>query len=173
MAKPVENEEKGESFDLDKFRKLLQLMEKFGVSEVNLQNEDESWKIRRGPRQVMVSQPQFAPEYSVPAATGSPAGASSMAAVHAVQPAATTIAAVGITINAPTVGTYYSAASPEDPPFVSVGSTVKPDTVICIIEAMKVFNQIQAEKSGRIVEILVENGDAVGFGQPLFRIEPA
>jgi acetyl-CoA carboxylase biotin carboxyl carrier protein len=82
-------------------------------------------------------------------------------------------APVGITINAPTVGTYYSAASPEDPPFVSVGSVVKADTVICIIEAMKVFNQIQAEKSGRIVEILVENGDAVGFNQPLFRIEPA
>jgi acetyl-CoA carboxylase biotin carboxyl carrier protein len=70
------------------------------------------------------------------------------------------------------VGTFYSAASPEDPPFVSVGSVVKADTVICIIEAMKVFNQIQAEKSGRILEILVENGDAVGFNQPLFRIEP-
>ena len=77
----------------------------------------------------------------------------------------------GITINAPTVGTFYSAASPEDAAFVSVGSVVKPDTTICMIEAMKVFNEIKAEKSGRIVEILVENGDAVGFGQPLFRIE--
>ena len=82
-------------------------------------------------------------------------------------------APTGITINAPTVGTFYSAASPEDAPFVTVGTVVKPDTVICMIEAMKVFNQILAEKSGRIVEILVENGDAVGFGQPLFRIEPA
>jgi acetyl-CoA carboxylase biotin carboxyl carrier protein len=168
MAKSVENEEKGESFDLDKFRKLLQLMEKFDVSEVNLQNEEESWKIRRGPRYAAPTFTQgFAPAPMMQAApVAAPAAASAPAA------AAAPAAPVGITINAPAVGTFYSAASPEDPPFVSVGSVVKPDTVICIIEAMKVFNQIQAEKSGRILEILVENGDAVGFNQPLFRIEP-
>ncbi len=170
MAKPVDSEEKGESFDLDKFRKLLQLMEKFDVSEVNLQNDEESWKIRRGPR---YAQPTFNPGFAqAPMMQAAPAAAPVAAATTpAAAPVAT--APAGITINAPTVGTYYSAASPEDPPFVSVGSVVKADTVICIIEAMKVFNQIQAEKSGRIVEILVENGDAVGFNQPLFRIEPA
>ena len=169
MAKSVENEEKGESFDLDKFRKLLQLMEKFDVSEVNLQNEEESWKIRRGPRYAAPTFTQgFAPAPMMQAApVAAPAAASAPAAA-----AAAPAAPVGITINAPAVGTFYSAASPEDPPFVSVGSVVKPDTVICIIEAMKVFNQIPAEKSGRILEILVENGDAVGFNQPLFRIEP-
>jgi acetyl-CoA carboxylase biotin carboxyl carrier protein len=173
MAKPVENEDKGESFDLDKFRKLLQLMEKFDVTEVNLQNDDESWKIRRGPR-ISYAQPSFSQPFATPPMMAAPAvpaqAASPAAAAAAPAPAA---APVGITINAPTVGTFYSAASPDDPPFVTVGSMVKPDTVICIIEAMKVFNQIQAEKSGRVVEILVENGDAVGFGQPLFRIEPA
>jgi acetyl-CoA carboxylase biotin carboxyl carrier protein len=170
MAKSVENEEKGESFDLDKFRKLLQLMEKFDVSEVNLQNEEESWKIRRGPRYAAPTFTQgFAPAPMMQAApVAAPAAAASAPAAAAAAPAAP----VGITINAPAVGTFYSAASPEDPPFVSVGSVVKADTVICIIEAMKVFNQIQAEKSGRILEILVENGDAVGFNQPLFRIEP-
>ena len=169
MAKSVENEEKGESFDLDKFRKLLQLMEKFDVSEVNLQNEEESWKIRRGPRYAAPTFTQgFAPAPMMQAApVAAPAAASAPAAA-----AAAPAAPVGITINAPAVGTFYSAASPEDPPFVSVGSVLKPDTVICIIEAMKVFNQIQAEKSGRVLEILVENGDAVGFNQPLFRIEP-
>ena len=169
MAKSVENEEKGESFDLDKFRKLLQLMEKFDVSEVNLQNEEESWKIRRGPRYAAPTFTQgFAP---APMMQAAPAAAPMAASAPAAAPAAPA-APVGITINAPAVGTFYSAASPEDPPFVSVGSVVKADTVICIIEAMKVFNQIQAEKSGRILEILVENGDAVGFNQPLFRIEP-
>lgn len=169
MAKPVENEEKGDSFDLDKFRKLLQLMEKFDVSEVNLQNEDESWKIRRGPRYAAPAYgPAFAPAPMMPPA---PTAAPSAAPVAAAGAPAT--APAGITINAPTVGTFYSAASPDDPPFVSVGTVVKPDTVVCLIEAMKVFNQIQAEKAGRIVEILVENGDAVGFNQPLFRIEPA
>jgi acetyl-CoA carboxylase biotin carboxyl carrier protein len=169
MAKSVENEEKGESFDLDKFRKLLQLMEKFDVSEVNLQNEEESWKIRRGPRYAAPTFTQgFAPAPMMQAApVAAPAAASAPAAA-----AAAPAAPVGITINSPAVGTFYTAASPEDPPFVSVGSVVKADTVICIIEAMKVFNQIQAEKSGRILEILVENGDAVGFNQPLFRIEP-
>jgi len=172
MAKSVENEEKGESFDLDKFRKLLQLMEKFDVSEVNLQNEEESWKIRRGPRYAAPTFTQgFAPAPMMQAApVAAPAAASAPAAAAAA--AAAPAAPVGITINAPAVGTFYTAASPEDPPFVSVGSVVKADTVICIIEAMKVFNQIQAEKSGRILEILVENGDAVGFNQPLFRIEP-
>ena len=170
MAKPVENEEKGDSFDLDKFRKLLQLMEKFDVSEVNLQNEDESWKIRRGPR---YAAPAYGPAYPpapmmAPAPVAAPVAASAAPAAGSVAPAAP----AGITINAPTVGTFYTAASPEDPPFVSVGTVVKADTVVCLIEAMKVFNQIQAEKSGKIVEILVENGDAVGFNQPLFRIEP-
>jgi acetyl-CoA carboxylase biotin carboxyl carrier protein len=171
MAKPVENEEKSDSFDLDRIRKLLQLMEKFDVSEINLQNDDESWKIRRGPR-VAYNQPAPAMGYAMPVAA--PAAVSAPASTEA--PAATASAPAapsGVTINAPTVGTYYSAASPEDAPFVTVGTVVKPDTVICMIEAMKVFNQILAEKSGRIVEILVENGDAVGFGQPLFRIEPA
>jgi acetyl-CoA carboxylase biotin carboxyl carrier protein len=169
MAKPVENEEKGDSFDLDRIRKLLQLMEKFDVSEINLQNDDESWKIRRGPR-VAFAPPSPPAGYAMPMPT-----APVPAPVAAGNPAAVAAAAAptGITINAPTVGTFYSAASPEDAPFVTVGTVVKPDTVICMIEAMKVFNQILAEKSGRIVEILVENGDAVGFGQPLFRIEPA
>lgn len=172
MAKPVESEEKSESFDLDKFRKLLQLMEKFGVTEVNLQNDEESWKIRRGPK-VTYAQPTFAPDYSsVPMMHGAPHAAPVAAAASGMASAAAAVPS-GVTINAPTVGTYYSAAGPEDPPFVTVGTVVKPDTVICIIEAMKVFNQIQAEKSGKVVEILVENGDAVGFGQPLFRIEPA
>ena len=164
MAKSVENEDKGDSFDLDRIRKLLQLMEKFDVSEINLQNDDESWKIRRGPR-VAYAQPTAAQQFSMPMAA--PSHAASPAATAAAAPAAP----LGITINAPTVGTFYSTASPEDAAFVSVGSVVKPDTTICMIEAMKVFNEIKAEKSGRIVEILVENGDAVGFGQPLFRIE--
>ena len=167
MAKSVENEDKGESFDLDRIRKLLQLMEKFDVSEINLQNDDESWKIRRGPR-VAYAQPTAAPQFSMPMAAPAQAPAAAPAAT-----AAAPAAPAGITINAPTVGTFYAAASPEDAPFVSVGSVVKPDTTICMIEAMKVFNEIKAEKSGRIVEILVENCEAVGFGQPLFRIEPA
>ncbi len=160
MAKPSESN--SDSFDLDKFRKLLQLMEKHGVTEANLQKGDESWKVRRGPKQVAIS-----PEVTV-AAPAPVAPAAVPAAAPAPAPSA---AASGVTIDAPTVGTFYSASTPDDPPFVSVGTKVSSDTVVCIIEAMKVFNQIPAEKSGKIVEILVENGDAVEYGQPLFRIE--
>ena len=173
MAKPVENEEKGESFDLDKFRKLLQLMEKFGVSEVNLQNDEESWKVRRGPRQVAIAQPQFAqPQFAHefnPAPGNTSGSASQTGAPQSVVPAAA-VAPVGITINAPTVGTFYSAASPEDPPFVSVGSIVKPDSVICMIEAMKVFNEIKAEFPCTLVKYLVENGKPIKAGQDLIQI---
>lgn len=164
MAKSSDSNSREESFDLDRFRKLLQLMEKYGVNEVALQNEGESWKIRRGPRQVAV-----APEQVVQAAAPAPV----VAPAPAPAPAAAAISAPeAVTINAPTIGTFYSAPTPEDGAFVSVGSVVQPDTVVCIIEAMKVFNEVHAEKAGRIAEILVQNGDAVSFGQPLFRIEP-
>ena len=166
MAKPTENES---SFDLDRFRKLLQLMEKYGVTEANLQKDGESWKVRRGPKQVSVA-PEVTVAPQVAAAPPAPAPVAPAAAAPAEQPAA---APAGITIDAPTVGTFYSSPTPEEPAFVSVGTNIQPDTTICIIEAMKVFNQIPAEKSGKIVEVLVSDGDAVEFGQPLFRIEPA
>lgn len=74
-------------------------------------------------------------------------------------------------ITSPMVGTFYQAPSPDSPPYVSVGSKVKKDTIVCIIEAMKLFNEIEAEVSGKIVEILVENGELVEYGQPLFRVK--
>lgn len=155
------------SFDLDRFRKLLQLMEKYGVTETQLTKDGESWKIRRGPKQVAVAPEQVIAAAPAPAAPA-PAPA---AAAPAPAPAPAASAPKGRTIDAPTVGTFYSAASPDDPAFVSVGTTVSADTIVCIIEAMKVFNQIPAEVSGTVAEILVENGDPVEFGQPLFRIE--
>lgn len=149
------------SFDLDRLRKLLQLMEKYGVTETQLTKDGESWKVRRGPKQVAT-----APE--LPAA---PVPAAAAPTPTAAQPATAPAPPAGKTINAPTVGTFYSAASPDDEPFVSVGSTVSEETIVCVIEAMKVFNQIPAETSGKVVEVLVDNGDPVEFGQPLFRIE--
>lgn len=163
MAKSSESSSE-DSFDLDRLRKLLQLMEKFDVTETSLQKNGESWKVRRGPRHVTV--PPQALQVA-PAVAQAPATAPASAAAPAeAKPA-------GITIDAPTVGTFYTSPTPDEPTFVDVGSVVQPDTTVCIIEAMKVFNQIPAEKAGKIVEILVENGAAVDFGQPLYRIEPA
>jgi acetyl-CoA carboxylase biotin carboxyl carrier protein len=148
------------SFDLDRFRKLLQLMEKYGVTETQLTKDGESWKVRRGPKQVAM-EPAVAP---IPVAPAAPAPAPVPAAVAAAKPS-------GKTIDAPTVGTFYAAPNPDEPPFASVGTKVDAKTVVCTIEAMKVFNEIPAEMSGTIVEVLVENGDPVEFGQPLFRVE--
>lgn len=158
------SQDMGGSFDLDKLRELIEMMEKHDLTEVNLKRGDERWRLRRGSAEPMqfVSVPQAAAAPAAPAATGGGAPAETAPAVED----------HSVTINSPTVGTYYSAPSPDDPDFVGVGSKVTPDTIVCIVEAMKVFNQIPAETSGTIVEILVKNGEAVDFGQPLFRVTP-
>lgn len=155
--------EAAQPFELDKLRELITLMEKHGLSEVDLRKGDQRWKLRRGPAEIMqmVSPAAFAPPPPMPY-PGLPSGA----------PPAPTQAehSAGETIKSPTVGTFYESPSPGDPPFVTVGARVTPDSVVCIIEAMKVFNQITADVNATITEILVKNGDAVEFGQPLFRI---
>lgn len=157
-------------FDLDRVREIMELMEKHGLTEVHLKHGDQQWKLRRGPEAVLQATPVagYPPPMPFPpsAAMGGTPAADSAGAETA------TAADNLPTIKSPTVGTFYSAASPDDPPFVSVGAKVQHDTIVCIVEAMKVFNQIPAEVSGTIAEVLVDNGDAVEFGQPLFKVRP-
>ena len=181
------------SFDLDRVRELIEIMEKHGVTEVNLRKADERWVLRRGPAEVInmgpggfpvpgFSAPGFRPPWPsmmapfMPSGPLMPFGSSppSAAAMPAAPstPTAAPAAVDGLVIKSPTVGTYYAAPTPSDPPFVKVGSTVQPETIVCVIEAMKVFNQIPAEVSGTITEILVKNGDPVEYGQALFRVKP-
>ena len=153
-------------FDLEKLRELIALMEAHGLTEIDLRRQDQRWKLRRGPAEVT----QLIP------AAGYPASALHMAAPPAATPAVAVPAAPPpedknvVPIKSPTVGTYFEAPAPGDPPFVTVGSRVVHDGVVCIIEAMKVFNQITADVNGTITEVLVKNGDPVEFGQPLFRV---
>jgi acetyl-CoA carboxylase biotin carboxyl carrier protein len=146
-------------FDFDRLLTLVELMEKHGLTEISLQRGDEKWRLRRG---METSAPPMT--YSQPATTPAASAAPTGGAPAAPRNDGT------VTINSPTVGTFYSSPTPDDPAFVSVGSIVFPETVVCIVEAMKVFNQIPAEVSGAVVEILVKNGDSVEFGQPLFRV---
>ena len=148
-----------QAFDVDTIKELIALMDEHGLSEISLTQGDQSWKLRRGPTEGVAVIPTAAP---AAAATGDDSGDQPQEAESELP-----------TINAPTVGTFYAATTPDDPPFVKVGQAVSPETIVCIVEAMKVFNQIPAETAGTIVEVLVENGDAVEFGQPLFRIQPA
>ncbi|QDT40292.1 Acetyl-CoA biotin carboxyl carrier [Gimesia alba] len=158
---------KGEPFDLEKLQTLFEMMEKHGLTEVNLKRGDETWKLRRGPQETISMVPTAMPH---PAQHQQPVAPAPPAAPAAPQEAAALAAESGPVIKSPTVGTFYASPSPDDPPFVSVGSKVGADTIVCIVEAMKVFNQIPAEMNGTISEILVKDGEAVEFGQPLFRI---
>lgn len=167
----AEGKSAGVPLDLERLRELIALMEKHDLSEVDLQNGEQRCRLRRGPQNVsVVSAPQGYLPHPMPAA---PAPAPAPAAGQSAAPAAPAPVNDGsIIIKSPTVGTFYSSPSPDDPAFVKVGSTVKADTVVCLIEAMKVYNQITADVTGTITEVLANNADAVEFGQPLFRVKP-
>jgi acetyl-CoA carboxylase biotin carboxyl carrier protein len=161
-------EDAQESFDLDKLQQLVEMMEKHDLREVRLRRGNERWLLRRGPQEVMQFAPVAAPQ---PISVPSPAaGASSGSAPTAGGPAGAPAGTVDIT--SPMVGTFYRSPSPGEKAFVKEGDHVDRDTVVCLIEAMKFFNQIKAERAGTIVQILVNDGDAVDFGQPLFRVKP-
>jgi acetyl-CoA carboxylase biotin carboxyl carrier protein len=151
-------------FDVRKIRRLVELMKEHDLSEIDLQQGEVRIQLRRAcPAAPMVA--GVAPVVSAAAPAGPPAPES-------VAPMAAEAGAKGVVlIKSPMVGTFYTAADPDSPAFVKVGDHVGPDTTVCIVEAMKVFNQIPAEASGRIIAVLVENGAPVEFGQPLFKVD--
>lgn len=142
---------------------LGRMMKEYDLSELKVELKDCNVSLRRGEK--TVAAPVVVAPAPVAAAPAAPVAAAPAA------PAAPAAAAPAKTIDSPLVGTFYRAASPDADAFVNVGDRVTADTVIAIIEAMKVMNEIKAEKSGVIKEILVENGQPVEFGQPLFVIE--
>jgi acetyl-CoA carboxylase biotin carboxyl carrier protein len=156
----------GDVFDVRKVRKFIELMNEHDLAEIDLRQGDQRIRLRRGPETVTVA---TAP--TGPFAPPSPSAGSHVAPTEAKQSAAAPDDGK-LSIRSPMVGTFYTAASPDTPPFVKVGDQVGPETTVCIVEAMKVFNEIPAECSGRIVAVLAQNGDPVEFGQPLFRVEP-
>lgn len=143
--------------DLKEIKQIVDLMKRAALTEFEIEEKDLKLRICRsnGESQIIMAQPQAAPVQHAPA----PAAAESKPA----QPE-------GKVIKSPMVGTFYSSPNPESPAFVQNGDSVHAETVVCIIEAMKVMNEIKAETSGRITEVLVKNGESVEYGQPLFRI---
>jgi acetyl-CoA carboxylase biotin carboxyl carrier protein len=152
-------------FDVRRVRRLVALMNEHDLSEIDLRQGNQRVRLRRGAEQpVFTAQPNYGPAPYAPAGPAPAPSASASGPAPAAAPA-------GKTINSPMVGTFYLSSSPDAAAFVKIGDQVGPDTTICIIEAMKVFNEIPAETSGKITAVLVENGAPVEFGQPLFRIE--
>jgi acetyl-CoA carboxylase biotin carboxyl carrier protein len=151
--------------DIRKVKKLIELLDETGVAEIEIKEGEESVRISRHPTGVMHA-------YAPPIAYAPPPAAAPAAAMPAApaKPAAPRHSP-DQTVTAPMVGTYYASPAPGAKAFVDIGSEVKPGDVLCIIEAMKMMNQIESDKAGTVVSILVKNGDPVEFGQPLFVIE--
>lgn len=151
--------------DIRKVKKLIELLEESGIAEIEISEGEESVRISRYPQGVA---PAPVVHYAAPPVAAPVAAAPVIAAAPAAAPAPSK---ADHTVTAPMVGTYYSAASPGAKPFVDIGSEVNVGDTLCIIEAMKMMNQIESDKSGRVTAVLVKNGDPVEFGQPLFIIE--
>jgi acetyl-CoA carboxylase biotin carboxyl carrier protein len=149
--------------DIRKVKKLIELLEESDVAEIEIHEGEESVRISRGSTAVVA--PMAAPVAVTPAAPAP-------AAAPATAPTATAESEIqGHAVRSPMVGTFYSAPSPEASAFVKEGDTVSAGQTLCIIEAMKILNQIESDKAGKITKILVENGQPVEFDQPLFIIE--
>jgi acetyl-CoA carboxylase biotin carboxyl carrier protein len=151
--------------DIRKIKKLIELLEESGIAEIEIKEGEEAVRISRMPTGAV-------------AAYYSPSAPPAVAALAAPAAAAVTTAAAPAkpkanehVVTAPMVGTFYASASPGGKPFVDIGDEVKVGQVLCIIEAMKMMNQIESDKAGRVTSIMATNGDPVEFGQPLFVIE--
>ncbi|WP_242919583.1 acetyl-CoA carboxylase biotin carboxyl carrier protein [Pontibacter liquoris] len=155
---------------------LIDFIAKSGLNKVNIETEEFKISVQREPNQKVKYVSEPAPAAAAPAAAPAPLPHPAAAATPAPAPAAAPAASDDskyIAIKAPMIGTFYRASSPESPIFVNVGDEVKKGQVICIIEAMKLFNEIESEVSGRIVKVLVDNASPVEYDQPLFLVDPS
>ncbi len=158
--------------DLREIQALIKFVSTNAVDEVEISQKDFKLLIRKNPAQVVtatVAAPVAQQVIAAPAATAAAPVSASPAAPAAAPKQADNL----ITIKSPMVGTFYRSSNPESPSFVNVGDEVKPGKVVCIIEAMKLFNEIESEISGKIVKVLVDNASPVEYDQPLFLVEPA
>ena len=152
--------------DIRKVKKLIELLEESGIAEIEIHEGEESVRINRGGSaplpQTVVNVPSVDASSSLKTQLSTNENSSS-----------DDYSDEGEVITAPMVGIFYSSPSPDQPPFINKGQNIKTGDVLCIIEAMKIMNQIEADIGGKLVRILVENGDPVEYGQPLFVINPS
>jgi acetyl-CoA carboxylase biotin carboxyl carrier protein len=149
-----------DTFDLKRVKQLVELMKVNDLTDVEIKQGDWQITLRRGSQTALISGVPMAMPVQAAPVVSFPVAASATPD----EPASTTL------IKSPMVGTFYAASSPDSPPFAKVGDTVSPEKTVCLIEAMKVYNEIQAECSGKIVAVLVKNGEMVEYGKPLFRV---
>jgi acetyl-CoA carboxylase biotin carboxyl carrier protein len=166
MGAPPNNQD---IFDVRKIRRLVELMNEHDLSEMDLRQGEQRIRIRRGSEPV-ISGVALRPAVPAAVAPQPPAGEPLR------PPAPPPVKPPGeeehiVLVRSPMVGTFYAAPDPDSPPYVKVGDMVGPESTVCIVEAMKVFNEIQAETAGKIAAVLGKNGEPVEFGQPLFKVD--
>jgi len=154
-------------FDLRRIRRLVELMNEHELGEIDLRQGEMRVRIRRGGE--APAGPPARPAHASPAVGPAPVAPAPPPAPPV--PAPIVEEEHIVLIKSPMVGTFYPAPDPDSPAYVQVGDHVGPETVVCIVEAMKVFNQIPAEVSGRVVSVLVGNGEPVEYGQPMFKVD--
>jgi acetyl-CoA carboxylase biotin carboxyl carrier protein len=150
--------------DIRKVKKLIELLEESGIAEIEITEGEEGVRISRFPKGGMPMVPGTWPT-AAPPAPAVPAPAPAAEAPAAPEPPR------GHSVTAPMVGTFYASPAPGSPPFAAIGANVAVGDTLCIIEAMKMMNQIEADKAGRVVAVLAKNGEPVEYGQPLFIIQ--
>jgi acetyl-CoA carboxylase biotin carboxyl carrier protein len=160
-------------FDVRRIRYLSALMDRYDMTEIDIREGDVHLRLRRRPRRVTLNELAAGLEQSLPATLPArPAPAATVASAAPPPAEAVKPAKMLLEIKSPTPGTFYASPKPDAEPFVKVGSRVHKDTVVCLIEAMKVFNEITADVEGVIVEVLVQNQQPVEYGQVLFKVDP-
>jgi len=157
--------------DIRKVKKLIELLEESGVAEIEIKEGEESVRISRHGNAPVTTYLQAPPMTHAPAPVAAPIAAPVAAAKAAAADDADAAPRADQTVTAPMVGTFYSSPAPGSKAFVEIGTEVKVGQTLCIIEAMKMMNQIESDKTGKVVSVLVKSGDPVEFGQPLFVIE--
>ena len=159
--------------DFKQIQELIKMINKSNIGEVSI--EEKGFKLTIKQKEEPVQQVIAAPIQAQPIAVAAPSVAQSAATAAAEKPAKAAEAPAGntVTIKSPMIGTFYRSPTPDKPSFVNVGDDVEPGKVVCIIEAMKLFNEIESEVKGRIVKVLVEDASPVEYDQPLFLVEPA
>jgi acetyl-CoA carboxylase biotin carboxyl carrier protein len=178
MAKPSKTDKGSRepgSGSLKEVRDLIELMQKHDLEEVQVEQGGLKVRLKRASAAAAYAVPHFPPQAAVPPLRPGAEphlGPLVKPPVQDVTPAGAPAGEKLLEIRSPMVGTFYAAPSPDSPPFTGVGKTVDPETVVCIIEAMKVMNEIKAEVSGTIVKSAVQNGQAVEYNQPLFLVKP-
>ncbi|MFM8578774.1 MAG: acetyl-CoA carboxylase biotin carboxyl carrier protein [Planctomycetaceae bacterium] len=157
-------QDSGDIFDVARVRRLINMMKRHDLAEIDLRQGDQQVRIRRGPEGsgAIVMAPAAHP----------PMAAASGGAASSGSPPAKVADDGMLIVKSPMVGSFYRSSSPDAAPFVKVGDRIGPDQTVCIVDAMKVFNEIPSGVSGQVVAILVENGAAVEFGQPLIKVDP-